>query len=365
MVHPSSSAVTGAGSHRGPAGRWSLVGVVILAVGSLGALTLALAAVHARLGLPSIFLLYLTLIVAIALVGGTWLALGSAVIASMLINWFFTPPTHELTIADQQNALGLAVFVMVAAVVSILVDRESRARAMAQRRRSEAESLERVNELKTAILSAVSHDLRTPLASIKASVSSLRDPDVTWSSSETEEFLATIDDAADRLTALVVNLLDMSRIQTGSVVLALGTVGLDEIVPRALSLIPRADDEVDVPESLPRVIVDSALLERAVANVVSNARQWSPQGSRVIVYARTEDERVELHVVDHGPGVPAGDRTRMFLPFQQLSARSDKEGIGLGLAVALGFVEAMGGTIRAEDTPGGGLTMVISFRAAT
>jgi two-component system sensor histidine kinase KdpD len=343
--------------------RRRLAGLVI-AVVSFSVVTLALNPVHARLGLPSILLLYLIAVVATALVGGTWLALASAVVASVLINWFFTPPTHTLTIASPENVLGLVVFLFVAGVVSVLVDREARARADAQRRHTETVSLEKVNELRTAILAAVSHDLRTPLASIKASVSSLREEDVSWSAADTEEFLAAIEEEADHLTSLVANLLDMSRIQTGSVVLFPRAVGLDEVVPRALASVG-ADVMVDVPESLPRVVVDSELLERAVANIVSNARQWSPLASPVIVFARGTADRVELHVIDHGPGVAAEERVKMFLPFQRLGDRPGSEGIGLGLAVALGFVEAMNGTIRAEDTPGGGLTMILSFAAAS
>jgi two-component system sensor histidine kinase KdpD len=330
---------------------------------ALVALTAILLAIHARLGLPSIFLLYLTVVVAVALVGGSWPALASAVGASLLINRFFTPPRHTWAIADPQNLFALMVFVIVAGVVSLLVDREARARAAAERRRSETEALERVNELRTAILTAVSHDLRTPLSSIKASVSSLREPDVTWSSEEISGFLSAIEEETDRLTALVGNLLDMSRIQTGSVVLVLRRMGLDEIVPRALSTLPSSgrDVEVDVPETLPRVDVDAELLERAVANVVANARQWSPADAPVRVVGQTHDDEVELRVIDHGPGVPLADRERMFVPFQRLGDRPGNDGVGLGLAVARGFVEAMGGHVAIEDTPGGGLTMVFTF----
>ena len=337
-----------------------------LAVGSLAALTGIFVAVHTHLGLPSIFLLYLTAIVAVALVGGSWPAVAAAIASSLIINWFFTPPTNTWKIADGENVLALAVLLVVAGVVSWLVDRESRARAAAERRRAEAASLERVNELRTAILAAVSHDLRTPLASIKASVSSLRAPDVVWSPQETQEFLATIEGETDRLTSLVANLLDMSRIQTGSVVLVPRRIGLDEIVPRALATLPSSgrDVEVDVPETLPRIDADAELLERAVANVVSNARQWNPPGERVRVVGRSTDGIVELRVIDRGPGVPLPDRPRIFVPFQRLGDRPGTDGIGLGLAVARGFVEAMGGRIAAEETGGGGLTMVLTFQEA-
>lgn len=338
-----------------------------LGLASLVVITAVLQTVHTHLGLPSILLIYLTSIVAVAIVGGSWPAIATAIIASLAINWFFTPPTHTWTVADPDYLLALVVFVVVAGVVSVLVDREARARAAAERRRAETENLEAVNELRTALLAAVSHDLRTPLASIKASVSSLRAPDVDWSQEETGEFLETIETDTDRLTTLVGNLLDMSRIQTGSLALMVREVGLDEVVPRALASIPGSgrDIDVDVSESLPRVQVDAELLERAVANVVSNARRWSPPGEKVRVVGRRDGASIELRVIDHGPGVNADDRQRIFLPFQQLGDRSGSDGVGLGLAVARGFVEAMGASLRADETPGGGLTMVFSFPEAT
>lgn len=341
-----------------------LLGTLVGAA-SLTALTVALLMVHTHLGLPSILLLYLTVIVAVALVGGTWPALASAISASALINWFFTPPTHTWRIAELENVLALVVFLLVAGVVSFLVDRDARARADSERRRAETESLEKINELRTAILAAVSHDLRTPLATIKASVSSLRDQDVTWSPVDTAGFLEAIEEETDRLTALVGNLLDMSRIQTGSLVLVPRLVGLDEVVPRALATLPSSGQEVivDVSETLPRVDVDAELLERAVANVIANARQWSPPTDPVTVRGSTDDGGVVLRVIDHGPGVPPDVRDRMFLPFQRLGDRSGANGVGLGLAVARGFVEAMGGSVFGEETTGGGLTMVMRFEA--
>jgi two-component system, OmpR family, sensor histidine kinase KdpD len=339
----------------------------LLGAGSLTALTVALLAVHTHLGLPSILLLYLTAIVAIALVGGTWPALVSAVLASALINWFFTPPTHTWTIADPENVLALVVFLLVAGVVSYLVDRDARAGADAERRRNETESLEKVNELRTAILAAVSHDLRTPLAAIKASVSSLREQDVTWSPVDTAGFLEAIEEETDRLTSLVGNLLDMSRIQTGSLALVPRLVGLDEVVPRALATLPSSAQDVivEVSETLPRVEVDVELLERAVANLISNARQWSPPAEPVTVRGSADDGRVVLRVIDHGPGVSPEARDRMFLPFQRLGDRSGTNGVGLGLAVARGFVEAMDGSLSVEETNGGGLTMVLTFEATS
>jgi two-component system sensor histidine kinase KdpD len=236
-----------------------------------------------------------------------------------------------------------------------------------RREAAEAADLVEVNELRTAILAAVSHDLRTPLASIKASVSSLRQDDVRWTAAESAEFLAAIEEEADRLNDLVGNLLDMSRIQTGALALVHNRVGLDEVVPKALASLPEGDKgiEVDVPESLPRVDVDAALLERAIANVAANARTHAPGDEPVKILGSSAAGRVELRVVDRGPGIPSDQRDRVFEPFQRLGDRPTGDGVGLGLAVARGFVDAMGGQISIEDTPGGGLTVVIAFEEAT
>jgi two-component system, OmpR family, sensor histidine kinase KdpD len=443
---------------------------------TLVALTLILTQARAHVGLPSVLLIYLTAVIAIAAIGGLWAAVPMALASFLIINWYFTPPIHTWTIGEPANLFALVVFLLVAVVVSGLVDRSSRLSADAQRARTEAEALARlaawlvregdplpelvehlrttfglravavlspdgegwrveasagspvpgkpedgsdsldlgegsvlvldgpqlqadtrrvlvafaaqltlavrgrflareaaeaaelaeVNELRAAILAAVSHDLRTPLASIKASVSSLRQDDVSWSTDETAEFLAAIEEETDRLSDLVGNLLDASRIQTGALNLVVRRVGLDEVVPKALSSLSDGGRgiEVEVPESLPRVDVDPALLERAIANIASNARMWSPPEAPVQIVGSQAAGRVELRIVDRGPGIEIADRERVFEPFQRLGDRPGGDGVGLGLAVAKGFVEAMGGDLNIEDTPGGGLTMVLGFEEA-
>ncbi|MHB8464893.1 MAG: ATP-binding protein [Acidimicrobiales bacterium] len=234
-----------------------------------------------------------------------------------------------------------------------------------QRLEDQAETVDQLaqaNDLRAALLAAVSHDLRTPLASIKASATSLLEQDVSWTPEQANEFLRTIDAEADRLNNLVGNLLDMSRLQTGVLQLRLHPVGLDEVVPAALASLSRVTDQVtvEVPETLPRVQADPALLERAVANIIDNAVRNSTD---VRVEAGHVAGRVDLRVVDRGPGIPEGDRATVFLPFQRLGDRGHPSGVGLGLAVAKGFVEAMGGEVTIDDTPGGGVTMVISLPA--
>jgi two-component system sensor histidine kinase KdpD len=226
---------------------------------------------------------------------------------------------------------------------------------------SRATALAAANDLRTALLQAVSHDLRTPLASIKASISSVRQRDVEWSPAQLEEFHATIEEETDRLDDLVTNLLDMSRLQAGALSVNVRAVVLDEVVPAALaSLGPRADAVViDVPEDVPLVAADPALLERAIANLVDNAVAASPPDHKVRVEAGPVAGRVDIRIVDRGPGIPVHERDRLLQPFQRMVDYGT--GVGLGLAIARGFVSAMHGEFVIEDTPGGGATMVISL----
>jgi two-component system sensor histidine kinase KdpD len=337
----------------------------LIAVVALPVLTAGLVPVRDDLAVESVLLLYLLVVVATAAVGGIWPATACAFVAFALVNWFFTPPYHALTIADGDHALALVVFLAVALVVALYVTVADRNASESAAVRAEAEALDRTNELRTALLNAVSHDLRTPLASIKASVSSLRATDVEWSPAQTSEFLAAIEVDTDRLNQLVGNLLDMSRLQTGTLELTRHPVALEEVVANAIeSLGTEATDlAVDVPEDLPLALVDPVLLERAIANLVANALHWSPPGSPVEISACLNAPDVELRVVDHGPGVPLESREQIFQPFQRLGDRGGS-GVGLGLAIASGFVAAMQGELLVEDTPGGGATFRVLLAAA-
>jgi len=235
-------------------------------------------------------------------------------------------------------------------------------RARLRTQAAQAEALAEGDRMRTALLRAVSHDLRTPLASIKASVSSLRQTDVHWSAEDEAELLANIEQNADRLDALVGNLLDMGRLQAGSLEPFLRATAVDEVAPVALRGLDDADQLlIVVPDDLPLVRADPGLLERVLANLFSNALRHSPPDLRPMLRAKEDGDRVVLDVVDHGGGVPAGLKERIFEPFARLDQRSP--GVGLGLAVAKGFAEAMGGTIVAVDTPGGGLTVRVTLPA--
>ncbi|MCU1368701.1 MAG: osmosensitive channel signal transduction histidine kinase [Ilumatobacteraceae bacterium] len=228
-----------------------------------------------------------------------------------------------------------------------------------------AEVLAEANALRTALLQAVSHDLRTPLASIKASASGLLQTDVEFSDEDRTALLVNIDNASDRLDGMVRDLLDMSRLQAGVVGRATGHVALEEVVAAALSTVPASIGRVivSVSESLPLVHADSGLLSRALANLISNAVAWSPADADVRVDAGLVGNFVDVRIVDRGPGIPVAERDRMFVPFQRLGDRSNDAGVGLGMAIARGFIDAIGAHLEAEDTPGGGLTMSIRLRA--
>jgi two-component system sensor histidine kinase KdpD len=452
-----------------------------LAVALIPLLTLALVAARRYLDLDDDLLIYLVVVVTTAVVGGFWPAVLTAVASSLLINWFFTPPLHTLSIGEPRNLLALVLFVTVAVAVSSVVHLAARRAQQAAHSRAEAASLltlaqtvlggadtpsavlehltstlggraelreqvsgrwvpvaasgvldemdgallsgperhptaridirpdlrllvaeqarsaspgllvgfaaqaaaaldrERLrtqaaqaealaegNRMRTALLAAVSHDLRTPLASIKASASTLRQTDVEWTPADQAALLATIDENADRLDALIGNLLDMSRLHTGSLEPFLRPTAIDEVAPVALRGLDGpsgrergAQLRMEVPDRLPLVRADPGLLERVLANLFSNALRHSPTSRPPALRARQLDQRVLLEVVDHGPGVPDELKDAIFEPFLRLDRQHG--GVGLGLAVAKGFAEAMGGTIGAADTADGGLTIKVTL----
>ncbi|WP_046471317.1 DUF4118 domain-containing protein [Allosalinactinospora lopnorensis] len=428
------------------------------------------------LDLTAHLLLFLLVTVVVALVGGLWPAVFSAVFGSLLLNILFTEPVYRLTIDRADNIVALMVFILVGGLVAVVVGLAKRRSLQAARARAEASTLsllagsvlggneplqallQRIretfgqdsvalleqqddgrwrlvdhvgrnpchspddadalvsvsdslalvlrgrvlpaadrrvlnafathigialerqrltldaaearrqaagNKIRTALLAAVSHDLRTPLTSIKASVSSLRATDIELDEPDRQELLENIEESTDRLNDLVGNLLDMSRLQTDTVRPIIRSVGLEEVVPATLIGVQADNITVDVPDHLPRVRVDTGLLERAVANVVQNATRHNPNtNGPVRVAASALGTTVELRVADHGPGVPDDSKERMFEAFQRVGDAPRGTGIGLGLAVARGFTEAMEGNLVAEDTPGGGLTMVFTLRSA-
>jgi two-component system sensor histidine kinase KdpD len=461
--------------------RRRVVGVVITVVG-LPALTIALDTERDVIELPSILLVYLLVVIAIASVAGAAVGLASALVAFGLSNYYFTEPKRTLRVADPDQLLALVVFLAVAAVVSTMVAVASRRSGEATRARAETEALARstaslvtdsdpvravlehlrlalaassarletrsgddwvvtasaptvphpaavgtaaaasttviielddssrlalegtllnaddrrlvasfgnqlvaglrtvasrrdaataehlkaVDELRTGLLRAVSHDLRTPLATIKASVSGLLSDDVDWPAAERAELLHAIEEEADRLDGIIENLLDMSRLEAGVLAARRSPVAVDDVVAGALASLtgiePRCVN-VTVDDGLPPVLADPALLERAIANLVSNAVAASGGRAAVEVEAGLVAGRLDVRIVDRGPGLAEDRRSHAFEPFQRFDDRGDR-GLGLGLAIASRFVESMGGALDLDDTPGGGLTATISLEVA-
>jgi two-component system sensor histidine kinase KdpD len=229
----------------------------------------------------------------------------------------------------------------------------------------EVVALAETDQVRTALLSAVSHDLRRPLASAVAAIGGLRGAHG-LSASDREELLATADESLATLSSLVTDLLDVSRVQAG--VLAVSTMRLDVAGPVLAAVVELglgpSDVELALDGGLPAVSADPVLLQRVLVNVIANAHRHSPPDTRVIVSTSALGERAEIRVIDRGSGVPAEKRDQIFQPFQRLGDTDNTTGLGLGLALSRGFAEGMGGTLTPEDTPGGGLTMVISLPLA-
>jgi K+-sensing histidine kinase KdpD len=225
-----------------------------------------------------------------------------------------------------------------------------------------AEELSRIDELRSSLLAAVGHDLRVPLATIRAAAATLAETDLELRADERAELLASIDEHAERLNDIIANLLDLSRLQAGALSVQLAPTSLLEVMTSVVRL--GADRvELVIPEDLPLLVADAGLLERVLANLVANADRHLPTGQRVRIEAVESGQRVAIRVIDHGPGVSPERFAEIFRPFQHFGDRSTT-GVGLGLAIARGFTEAMGGELTPSQTAGGGLTMTVTLEVA-
>ncbi|WP_157007375.1 ATP-binding protein [Agromyces laixinhei] len=231
---------------------------------------------------------------------------------------------------------------------------------------SAAEALVETDRVRSALLAAVGHDLRRPLTSASAAISALRSREVELPTAERDELLATASESLDALAELVTNLLDVSRVQAGALAVTLAPTEVADVVFPALDELALGPGEVelDLADELDPVLADGVLLQRVVVNLLANAVRHSPDGERVRLAASSFQGRTELRVVDRGPGIPAERRDEVFTPFQRLGDTDNDTGLGLGLALSKGFVEGMDGTLEVEDTPGGGLTMVVTLPSA-
>ena len=450
--------------------RRRVAGFLLVAAG-LPLLTWVLGSFRSDESMTSDVLTFQLFVVVVALVGGIWPALVAAMAAGLLLDFFFVDPLYRVTITDPLHLLALVIFVIIAVLVSIVVDQAARrsrvasravaesetlaniasgvlsgqdaldalvarlresfgmtsvilrangvaiytasdaaaardtdiessfpvgdraslhlrghelpasdrrilgaflsqiATALAQRElRTEADRMRPVAEadrLRTALLAAVGHDLRRPLAAATAAVTGLRSTGVDLSDTDRSELLEAAEVSLDSLADLVTKLLDASRLQAGVLGVSLAPVALDEVVIVALDELGLAPGEVQLElTAVPLVEADEVLLQRAVVNVLANALRFSPANTPPVMATSEFGGRVQLRIIDAGPGIPVDRREDVFVAFQRLGDVDNTTGVGLGLALSKGFVEAMGGSIEVEDTPGGGLTMVIDLGAA-
>ena len=443
--------------------RRRIAGFAVLAVfGPL--LTWLLVSSRSPEALTTDVLAYELLAVVVALVGGAFPSLIAALASGFALDYFFTKPFYTVTVNEPLHLVALLLYLLTAALVSVVVDRAARKTRVARRTAAESgllqsvaglvlrgedavesllsrateafglsgarlmtdgkvvanwgttsdqvtehriddhtvvefhgpepdaserrlmsviaaqlgtaleqrqleetakavEPLAATDRVRTALLSAVGHDLRRPLAAATAAVSGLRSEWSKLSDQDRADLLETADEALSQLANLVTDLLDVSRLQSGVLGVSVMPVDPAEVIMPALdelSLGP-ADVEIDLGSDVPEMVADPALLQRVVVNLLSNALRYEPAGSRVRLAESSFANQVEIRVIDHGPGIPEDRRDDVMVPFQRLGDTDSSVGLGLGLALSKGFVEGMDGTLALEDTPGGGLTMVISL----
>jgi K+-sensing histidine kinase KdpD len=338
-----------------------------LAVLVLTLLTVVLDARREDVSTTIIFLLYLAAVVALSAAGGPIVGVSVAIIAFLLVNFFFTEPLHTLDVSDPERLSELVIFLAVSATVATLVDTAGRRRGVLAERTAQAEQLAAANDLRTALLRAVSHDLRTPLTTAKLATSSLLASDITLDEAQRRELVVLADREIDRLVLIVENLLDAGRLQAGVLRVDVAETDLPALVDRVITLVPEDDrDRVvnRVDDDTPTAHADRALLERVVANLVSNALNADTAHVVVVAADRRGDGRIEIDVIDHGPGLSDSQRDAAFRPFHRFEDRGASSGIGLGLPICAGFCEAMGAELELDATPGGGLTARVVLETA-
>jgi len=262
------------------------------------------------------------------------------------------PEDEESDLATKRRLLPA-----LASLIGVATERETLAREAL-----EAETLRRSDTVKTAVIQAVSHDLRTPLATIEQALDGLESDELELTNADRVGLLETIRVEHLRLKRLVENLLDLSRLQAQATESRPELWAVDELLAQALDDLPDAERVVlSAPRELPTVHVDAAQIQRALVNVLDNALRFSPAQETVSVRVTSTRKDVLIRVTDHGPGVPEEERERIFEPFHRVARRSDEPGAGLGLAIARGFTEANGGQMWLETREGQGASFVIAL----
>ena len=358
----------------------------MLSLGAVAVVSVAVWALEPHAPVVSLGVLYLFAVLPVAALWGLPFAIPVSIVSMLAFNWLFLPPTRTFRLADSENWVALAVYLGTAISVSALSDRARRrteeaeerrreterameeARASEERRLQEAveaEALRRSDAVKTAVLRSVSHDLRSPITAITTASEVLRELGDSLPEDDRDELIASILAQVQRLDRLVANLLELSRLEAGAAAPTRELWTVDGLVARVLDVIAADEGRVDVdlPSEIPPVEVDPAQLERALVNVIENALKFSGPGERVALRATTEGGEVFLHVTDHGPGIAANERERVFEPFVRGASANGHRGSGLGLAIARGFVGLNGGRLWVEPVSSGGSEFVLALPA--
>jgi two-component system sensor histidine kinase KdpD len=301
---------------------------------------------HSHLAEPDVDMLYVLVVGVVAVLFRRGPALFAAALSAAAYDFFFVPPLHSLRINDERYLLTFAMMFVVALITSGLTERVRKAR---------------VEEMRSALLSAVSHDLRTPLAAITGAVSTILESGPRLDAATQRELLESVHEEADRLNRLVQNLLEMTRLESGALQLHTEWHPVEEVVGAALTrfgkALARRTVTTRVPPDLPLVPMDDVLIEQVLINLVDNALKYTPPGSPIEVSAEDADGAVVVEVADRGPGLPPGEERLIFEKFQRSERSPSIRGAGLGLAICDGIVRAHGGRIWAESRPGGGVSI--------
>jgi len=361
-----------------------------LATLGIAATTGILVPVRGQINTTTVGFAFLLVLVSVAIIWGSGPALLASVLGVLCYNFFFLPPFHTFTIADPQNWVALTAFFITALAVGQLSARAKRRAEEAEAgrlenrrlyeelqeafdRASDAEALRRSERLKSALLDAVTHDLRTPLTSIKASATLLLEDGEangqveTFSRAEQQTMLRVISDEADRLDRFVESMVDLARIEAGEVKLSRNWGSVEEIIDASLAraepLMGRHELRVQVEKDLPVIRVDARAVAEVIYTLIDNATKYSPEGTSITIKAnRGAGETVRISVEDQGRGIPAHLRQRVFEKFVHAGGApigsGRAEGIGMGLSIARGIVEAHGGHVFIEDGVGGKGTRV-------
>ncbi len=335
--------------------RWAWITIVPCA-------TAAMLPFREHLELGTILLLHLLVVVLVSVLAADGAAVIAAVLAVALVNWFFTRPYHSLRIEHSATIVDLTAFLVVALTTSRLVRISQRHEQRAESISVERERAVEIDRSRAALLSALGHDLRTPISAIKASTSGILAKDVSWTLEDVTDAVHLVDEEADRLSDLLSNLLDQSRLEAGMTIAQVEPVEVSEIL-RAKRL-PRGPWKYAFDPNLPMVLADPGLMERVIHNVLTNAQRHGGPDVEVLISAHCEGETVVIEIDDNGKGVDEQRMPTLFDPYRSSGDRA-RGGTGLGLAIVKGFTEAMGGTVSAAPSVRGGLHIAITLKVAS